>query len=585
LPPGYGRDRCDPNHTLEQPCALATETDIANLNFTDGNVDVFSFLLKGGRQYRIAAQVGAAGGLDPSLDVFLAGRTEQPIGQNDDAGIGNPSAVVTITVSTDAWYLVQVSNRAPGSPEGKVYTLSARSVAPGAGSGGGSAPTPAPSNPDDLIGNAYDVAHAVRLAWDVPYDLTMRCPDPRPGACFHGRHSFVLLPVKVNVPLVVLTYDLGAGTDTVLSLYQPDPNQTQEGDGQLAGWSIVASNDDVVGGWTLRSQLRLIPSWSGEALLVIAPSERADLPVLPADGRPGRYRLIAGPPAAPAVKAVLAAQTDLPPTPTALPTPTPRPTSQPAPITISTQSAQDNREVIKEACVTGQAVVATASTTLYAAAPPGANDQIASYPAGALVQLLGQCYGGWVKVQPSDSVTPGWMRAAHLRPEALDTPSGTPGASAGGAGGSGGVSGGRTPTPRPGTAGQSTPGGSVGATPAPTPGPLLPPALATLEPLLLPTVVVPGPVARQVTIALCRAGVNATDCAQGSPLSGVRVELLLVATRTLLTGATTGADGQVTLSTSTAPGSQLVLSIPTLGLETPLPAEPVVAVRLPTEVK
>jgi hypothetical protein len=125
----------------------------------------------------------------------------------------------------------------------------------------------------------------------------------------------------------------------------------------------------------------------------------------------------------------------------------------------------------------------------------------------------------------------------------------------------------------------------VGATPAPTPGPLLPPALATLEPLLLPTVVVPGPVARQVTIALCRAGVNATDCAQGTPLSGVRVELLLVATRTLLTGATTGADGQVTLSTSTAPGSQLVLSIPTLGLETPLPADPVVAVRLPTEVK
>ncbi|HEU4328915.1 MAG TPA: hypothetical protein VFS21_37605 [Roseiflexaceae bacterium] len=346
LPPGYGRDRCDLNPDLTRPCAVATETEITDLSFAQGPVDVFSMLLKGGRQYRITAATDA-GGIDPSLEVFVADRAEAPLGANDDVTVGSPTAALTITVAADGWYLARVTNRAPGDPLGKVYRFSARSVAEVG------AATPVASDPDDLIGNAYDPAHAVRIAWGVPYDLTLRCPERRPGACYDGRHTFLRLPVKRGIPLALLSYDLGLGVDTVLTLYRPDADQTAEGSGQLAGWRLVASNDDVVGGWTLRSQLIVIPDWSGEALLVVAPSERADLAVLPSDndGRPGRYRLIAGPLALPAVKAVLAAQTDLP------PTPTPRPTSQPAPAAVSTQPAQDTREVIRESCATGQAVV------------------------------------------------------------------------------------------------------------------------------------------------------------------------------------------------------------------------------------
>jgi len=40
---------------------------------------------------------------------------------------------------------------------------------------------------------------------------------------------------------------------------------------------------------------------------VVAPSNREDLPPIPADGRPGRYRLIVGSPELPNVKAALAA--------------------------------------------------------------------------------------------------------------------------------------------------------------------------------------------------------------------------------------------------------------------------------------
>ncbi|MEP7187947.1 MAG: hypothetical protein ABI901_02000, partial [Roseiflexaceae bacterium] len=33
LPPGYAPDACQPNHSLQQPCALSSETNVANLNF------------------------------------------------------------------------------------------------------------------------------------------------------------------------------------------------------------------------------------------------------------------------------------------------------------------------------------------------------------------------------------------------------------------------------------------------------------------------------------------------------------------------------------------------------------------------
>jgi hypothetical protein len=171
LPPGYVPDACHPNHTLQQPCALSTETDVANLNFVSGATDVYSFLLKGGRQYRISATVTSEG-IDPSMTVYRAGAIEQHVGQNDDVRIGDPSAVVTLTVDADAWYLVEVTNKAPGDVRGKTYTVSARSIGPNgapnvsAPSGAGSAST---ATEEDVIGNAYDVPHAARIVWAAPY--------------------------------------------------------------------------------------------------------------------------------------------------------------------------------------------------------------------------------------------------------------------------------------------------------------------------------------------------------------------------------------------------------------------------------
>lgn len=564
-PPGYGRDICDPNHSLQQPCALATETDIVNLNFNDASTDVFSFLLKGNRQYRISTIVDKGGGIDPAIDVFPAGTTDKPVGSNDDEKIGNPSAVVTVTVQMDAWYIVQVSNKAPGSTEGKTYTLSARSVATA-----GDTSKPEATNPDDIVGNAYDPQHAIRLAWNVPYDLSMICPDTRPNACYAGRHTFLMIPVKGNVPFTAFTYDLGAGVDTVLTIYKPDPMQTQSGPGIIPGWASVAANDDVAPGWTLRSQISFVPDWNSMALLVVAPSSREDLPPIPSDGRPGRYRLIVGSPELPNIKAALAgAGQDLPPTPEPA---TPRPTGQPAPAAVgpAPASTQDPREVIREACPTGQAIVGTEETGLYAAAPPGSDDRIAAYPEGALVKLLGQCYRGWVKVQPADSVTPGWMWGPDLRPDELGAAPTPIGATTGNTGSPGAQP---TPTSVSGTSGS----GSTAIMPT-TQVPKI--ALVPLEPLDLPTALPAKPAARAVTVEVCRAVTQGDACAE--PLAGLRVDLMLSATRQVLTGNVTDTNGRVTLSVSVPDGSQILLAIPVLGLETPLGSNVTeVPVRIP----
>ena len=574
LPPGYVPDACHPNHTLHQPCALSTETDVANLNFVSGSTDVYSFLLKGGRQYRISAAVTTEG-IDPSMTVYLAGATEQPVGQNDDVTIGDPSAVVTVTVDADAWYLVQVVNKAPGDVRGKTYTMSARSIGANSAtnvstpSGAGSAST---ATEDDVIGNAYDVAHAARIVWAAPYDMSMVCPDQRPGACYAGRHTFLLVNVKAGIPLAALTYDLGAGVDTVLTLYKPDPTQTQESPGVLPGWRAIAANDDFVAGQTLRSQVRVTPDWNGDLLIVVAPSSRQDLPPAPADSRPGRYRLIVGPPEMKAVAAVMAAQGDMP-------SPTPAPEggepaggggAAAAPTAAPAAAAAPAASGAPESSVTGIAEL-TQKTDLYGAVPPQPSDKLTSYEAGTKVKLLGQSFRGWVKVQPEGAVMLGWMWGPSLKAVevagGLNTPAG--------------------PTPtgtgpvNSGAATSATPAANAGSGNDPTAVPGNRAAtIEQLDPEPLAADTPERPVARALRIELCTA-VPKDQRACGTPLASLRVEIRLAATLAVQVQGVTDAEGKVTLSTSVPSGTRLLLSIPALGVQTDIAND---ATELPVRV-
>ncbi|HET6343737.1 MAG TPA: hypothetical protein VFH51_02345, partial [Myxococcota bacterium] len=261
--------------------------DTSDLTFVDDAIDVYSFLLKGGRTYTIRA--ASADGIDPVLTLYLAGATEQAITQNDDAAPGSADAQIQITTPSDAWYLLQVDNKAPGDMRGRSYTLSARSSAPASG-GGSTATTPTPAPPGDAYENNYSVETAARLGWGVPYDLSLICPEP--GACRSGDHDFFLVPVKKGIPLLAVTYDLGPGADTTLTIYRPEPGFTDPSTG-LVGWRVLQGNDDIAPGRTLRSQVVITPDWTGDALLVVAASDRHDPPAVPeAVGPSGRYRLI-----------------------------------------------------------------------------------------------------------------------------------------------------------------------------------------------------------------------------------------------------------------------------------------------------
>jgi hypothetical protein len=276
------------------------------------------------------------------------------------------------------------------------------------------------------------------LGWGIPYDLDLLCPDARADACPAGDHDFFLVPVKQGVPFVALTYDLGPGADTTLALYVPAAGQRDPATG-LEDWQLAHGNDDALpNGATLRSQVMLTPTWNGDVLLVVAASSRRNPPTVPEQsGAPARYRLIVGSPAMPALQQVLGeqagpapandtSQEQAPEPPLARPVRA-TPTSPPAATVVATavigQSA-DGEEIIREACVTGRAVVVrSAGARFSAAAMPGNENRILMlFPAGSTVALLGSCYLGWVKVLPDASVTPGWMFAPDLRLEQAEAP-------------------------------------------------------------------------------------------------------------------------------------------------------------------
>lgn len=564
--PGTQPDRCEPNDALIQPCALPTEIDNADLNVVDGTPDVFSFLLKGGRTYTIRAS--STTGIDPVIRVFRADDPATVIAENDDLAPGTTDAEVQVTTEVDGWYLVLVTNKAPGDMRGRTYTVSARSTAALAPTTNPAAATQAALTPveavqGDLFENNYSPETAATLAWGVPYDLSLVCPVA--GGCPNGDHDFFWVPVKQAVPLVAVTYDLGPGADTTLTLYRPEPGHTDPATG-LVGWRHWAGNDDIAPGYTLRSQLIVTPDWDGYTLLIVASSQRANPPPMPpAVGPAGRYRLMLGPPALAPVQDVLDAQRDIPAAPTPLPVEVP-PTGEPAAANVAPTPITDAREVIRQESLSGEAVVVVPATRLYAAAPPSSTDELASYPEGAVVSLLGVTYAGWVKVQPLDSVTPGWMFGPNLRPRTPLT--------AADLGATGTITGTAT---APGTGSSSA---GTAPTSAPDGGAASVPQVAIMPPLPAPTAVTVPPEARAVTVEVC-AVARVADSACTRPLEGIRVELVRVSDHAILFVGLTDRAGQVAPSIQLAPGTAVDLQIGALGLRARIPAT---ASRIPVRV-
>jgi len=557
IPVGFGPDRCEPNDSLVQPCAVPNEVDITDLTFADNPTDVFSALLKGERTYTIRAS--STSGIDPQLTVYLAGSTDQAIAQNDDIAAGSGDAAVQIHTPADGWYLIQVDNAAVGTMRGRTYMLSIRSSA--AIPAAGATATPTPTTIGDAFENNYNLSRAPKLAWGVPYDLSLICPDSRPGACVSGDHDFFLVPVKKGVPLAALTYDLGPGADTTIALYRPAPGITDPGTG-IPGWQLLQGNDDALSGRTLRSQIIVTPDWNGDALIIVAPSDRADPPRLPeAAGPPARYRLIVGSPFLPAVQQVLQAQQET--ATSSAPAGSgstgsggsggttgsaggiaPTPTAGVAGATVLPTAAQptgDTEEIIRETCLTGLARVVNAEGARFssAAVPSSAGRYLMIYPKKSEVALLGSCYLGWVKVRPMTAVSPGWMYAPDL--ELLEVTGSAPNA-------------GNQPDA---TAGPLAPQPTIAPADAGVPTNAQPTA-SPVQIVALPTSALPAPTAlprQALTVAVQLLDEKNTSRA------GVRVQLVDVLGSVLREGATND-QGSITLVADLPASAAVWVQIP-----------------------
>jgi hypothetical protein len=495
----------------------------------------------------------SSSGIDPLIQLYRAGATETVIASNDDRTAGTSDASVVMATSTDGWYLIVVQNQAPGSMQGRTYTVSVRSSAAPSNTAPTATVTATPLG--DAFENNWRVADAPRLAWGVPYDLSLVCPEPAP-ACRSGDHDFFRVPVKQGVPFVALTYDLGPAADTTMTLYQPMGDAVDPSTG-LAGWHMLVGNDDARSGITLRSQVLINPTWTGDALLIIAPAERTDPAAIPAAvGPPGRYRLIVGSPFFPAVQQVLAAQAALEGTTATAPvrgeredtnlSPTPVAPLGPTVLPV-TPVPGDTEEIIREACVTGIARVINPQGARFSAAAVPAHSArlLMLYPQDTEVVLLGSCYLGWVKVRPTMAVSPGWMFAPDL---VLVEATGNAAAPI------------EAPSNQEDGADPAQASNTQSA--VPTPNNLLPTA-KPLDIMALPTSMpsIPSVAPRQaLTVAVSL--ITPTD----QPRAGVRVQLIDVL-GTVLREGVTDATGQITLVVDLPAQAAVWVQIPAAGLQ------------------
>jgi hypothetical protein len=228
-------------------------------------------------------------------------------------------------------------------------------------------------------------------------------------------------------------------------------------------------------------------------------------------------------------------------------------------------AGEDAEQIINDPdCTIGFATVLVDGARFYGAAPPDERRLLATYPKDSRIILLGVCYLGWVKVQPSDSVTPGWMFGPDLRLiEALAPTAGAQATAKALL-----VGGGVPVAPLP------PPGGMDGTTVA-NPGTTARPLRVVVQPAASPS---PTPAALPEALTVV---VRVLDSAQ-QPRSGVRVRLTTAFGDALL-DTTTPSSGQVTLPVRVAAGARVFVQLPAQGVTLPVdPQQPDLTITLPS---
>ncbi len=436
-----------------------------------------------------------------------------------------------------------------------------RTASPTATQEAATPPSQAATATPDALENNWSPATAAPIAVGVVYDLNFTCPIA--GGCEGGDFDYLRVTVKAGMRYLLASYDLGPGVDTVLALYWGD-EQTP-----------VATNDDARLGFSFLSALRWTAPSDGEALIRIGPRTGSLKPIVAA-ANAGSYRFaiqLVDSPDGRALAALIATQTFVP---TATPYPTRAPSSassgtpinppqapvQPTPAPGASVAPTTNP--VAQNVAKGIAVVIAPSSILHLR-PDASSAVVATLPQETLVSLLGESSGLWVRVSTTNDVLPGWVLATDLqRVTALLPSPAAPGAT----------------LPVSATAALTT---TVATTSTSAAQPATPtialPDVTRLDPLPPSPAEAPPPrVSLAVQVAVLRGATTKPANAKRTAtptreqgVAGLRVQLVTTL-GDVLAEAVTAAGGDVTLTRDLDPNTAVLLRVPALGIDVPVPA-------------
>lgn len=382
---GLGPDSCEPNDAPERACPLPLDAVSGPFSIAPDH-DRDHFLLD--IPHEAALQTVITARATPGLELYLSASHATEL-------VASGTYSLTLAPAVAGPIVLRVENRDPRPAADERYRIEVRrEIAPP------SAAAEAAGGAADALENNWSFETAAPIAVGSVYDLTLVCPEQRPGACPGGDHDYLQVPVKAGVTYLLATFDLDPGIDTVVELFWQDTAQPAGG------------NDDYGPGGALAALTWAAPA-DGLALVRIAPRNGGLVPRLSEESR-AAYRFAAAPLAselAAKLQATIGRQANLP-TPTAAPPGDPAgggtasgPATAPPPA--------PRASVTPETITAGPAVIVR-ETTLRRE-PREGGDQLAVLAPETPVIVRGQVSGLWVAVEAEASILPGWVRWSDLR--------------------------------------------------------------------------------------------------------------------------------------------------------------------------
>lgn len=396
-------DSCEPNDSPSQACALPL--DAVSGPFTivpENDQDFFLLDLPQEQSIQTVITVRATTG----LDLFLSARQAEQL-------VASGTYSLTLAPGVTGPVSLRVENRDPRPAAGESYRVEVRREI---------VPTTVADDmaTADLLENNWSFDTAAPIAVGVVYDLSLVCPEARPGACPGGDHDYLRVPVKAGVGYLLATFDLDDGVDTVLELFWNDDA------------TAVAGNDDYAPGGML-SALRWVAPADGMLGVRLAPRNGGLTPVLGAEAQ-ARYRF-----AVAAENSELARKLDGTirqqanvPAPTATTAPPAasgggstagRPGGSPP--SSGGAAGGSSGAAVQETIAAGPAIIVR--ETVLRREPREGGTALATLAAEAPVTVRGPVSGLWVSVETVASILPGWVRWSDLqRAEQAASSSATP---------------------------------------------------------------------------------------------------------------------------------------------------------------